>query len=150
MPPTYVPARNTVFLAMALAVAEVHGADDLYLGVNALDYSGYPDCRPRFVEAFEALANLATARATEAGHRLTVHAPLLELTKAQIVARAVELDVDLGATVSCYDPTPTGVACGRCDSCLLRRRGFVEAGVEDPTAYVEDPPADGARSGGPA
>ena len=150
VPPTYVPARNTVFLALALAVAEVHRADDLYLGVNALDYSGYPDCRPRFVEAFEALANLATARATEEGHRLTVHAPLLELTKAQIVARAVELGVDVGATVSCYDATPAGVACGRCDSCLLRHRGFVEAGVADPTAYVDGPPPDPSRTGGPS
>ena len=135
IPPTYVPARNTVFLSLALAVAEVRSADDLFLGVNALDYSGYPDCRPAFVAAFEDLANLATARAVADGHRLRVHAPLLEMTKAEIITRAVELGVDLGATRSCYDPTAEGLACGRCDSCLLRRRGFTEAGVADPTAY---------------
>lgn len=140
VPATYVPARNTVFLALALAVAEVRGADDLYLGVNALDYSGYPDCRPEFVAAFEALANLATARATEEGRRLRVHAPLQHLTKAQIVARAVALGVDLATTSSCYDPAPDGAACGRCDSCLLRRQGFEAAGVADPTRYVAPGP----------
>ena len=145
VPATYVPARNTVFLALALAVAEVRGADDLYLGVNALDYSGYPDCRPAFVAAFEALANLATARAAEDGHRLRVHAPLLELTKAEIVALAIELGVDVAATTSCYDPAADGAACGRCDSCLLRHRGFVEAGVDDPTRYVGTAPGEPGR-----
>lgn len=135
VPVTYVPARNTVFLAHALALAEVRGADDLFIGVNALDYSGYPDCRPEFVAAFEVLANLATAAATERGRRIRVHAPLQDLAKADIVRLATDLGVDLAATVSCYDPDEAGGACGRCDSCLLRRAGFVQAGVPDPTRY---------------
>jgi 7-cyano-7-deazaguanine synthase len=135
VPVTYVPARNTVFLSLALAWAEVLGADDIFIGVNALDYSGYPDCRPEFVAAFEALANLAVAAATEHGRRMRVHAPLLELTKAEIVRRGVALGVDYARTVSCYDPDATGGACGRCDACLLRAAGFEAAGVADPTRY---------------
>lgn len=131
IPVTYVPARNTVMLSIALSLAEVRGAADAYIGVNAVDYSGYPDCRPEFVEAFEAMANLATRAAVE-GRRFTVHAPLLRLTKAQIVQRARELGVDLSRTVSCYDPSSDGRPCGGCDACLLRARGFAEAGVADP------------------
>lgn len=131
IPVTYVPARNTVMLSIALSLAEVRGVADVYIGVNAVDYSGYPDCRPEFVAAFEAMANLATRAAVE-GRRFTVHTPLLELSKAQIVRRALELAVDLSRTVSCYDPSPEGHACGGCDACLLRARGFAEAGVVDP------------------
>lgn len=137
IPSTYVPARNTVFLALALGMAEVIGAFDLFFGANALDYSGYPDCRAPFVEAFEALANVATKAGTEGTGRFRVHAPLLHLTKADIIRRAVALGVDLGLTRSCYDPTGD-LACGRCDSCTLRRRGFAEAGVPDPTRYVSE------------
>jgi 7-cyano-7-deazaguanine synthase len=138
IPVTYVPARNTIFLSFALALAEVRGARDIFLGVNALDYSGYPDCRPEFVAAFEALANLATAAAVQApaGERIRIHAPLIDLTKAQIIRRGTELGVDYSRTTSCYDPTPNGAACGRCDSCLLRLRGFAEAGLDDPIRYV--------------
>jgi len=135
VPVTYVPARNTVLLALLLGHAEVIGATDLFLGANAVDYSGYPDCRPAFLEAFETLANLATVAGTEHGARFRVHAPLLELSKAEIIRRGVALGVDYGLTHSCYDPTPEGLACGDCDSCTLRRRGFVEAGIEDPTRY---------------
>jgi len=135
IPETYVPARNTVLLGVALGLAEVVGASDLFLGVNAVDYSGYPDCRPEFVHAFEQLANLAT-RAGVGGARFRVHAPLLHLTKAQIIRRGVALGVDYARTHSCYDPAPDGAACGRCDSCRLRRKGFAEAGVPDPTCYV--------------
>jgi len=131
IPVTYVPARNTVMLAIALSLAEVRGIADVYIGVNAVDYSGYPDCRPEFVAAFEAMANLATRAAVE-GLRFTVHTPLLDLSKAQIVQLAVDLGVDLSRTVSCYDPSPEGIACGHCDACLLRARGFAEAGVVDP------------------
>jgi 7-cyano-7-deazaguanine synthase len=131
IPPTYVPARNTVFLALALALAEVLGAADLFIGANAVDYSGYPDCRPGFLEAFERLAAAAT-RAGAEGRRIRVHAPLIDRTKAQIVLEARRLGVDLGATLSCYDPAPDGSPCGRCDSCSLRARGFREAGLEDP------------------
>jgi len=131
IPVTYVPARNTVMLSIALSLAEVRGISDVYIGVNAVDYSGYPDCRPEFVAAFEAMANLATRAAVE-GLRFTVHTPLLDLSKAQIVQLAVDLGVDLSRTVSCYDPSPEGRACGRCDACLLRARGFAEAGVVDP------------------
>ncbi len=131
IPVTYVPARNTIFLGYALAWAEVLDCDDVFIGVNALDYSGYPDCRPEFVEAFERTARLGTKRAG-----FTVHAPLVHLTKAQIIRRGVELGVDYGMTHSCYDPDEQGRACGRCDSCLLRRRGFAEAGVADPTRYA--------------
>jgi len=135
IPVTYVPARNTVLLALALGYAETLDAQDLYFGVNAIDYSGYPDCRPAFVEAFESLANLATAAAVEGRARYRVHAPLLRLSKAQIVRRAAALGVPLALTHSCYDPDLQGRACGRCDSCRLRARGFAEAGVPDPTIY---------------
>jgi 7-cyano-7-deazaguanine synthase len=130
IPSTYVPARNTVFLALALGWAEVLGAHDIFIGVNVLDYSGYPDCRPEFVAAFERLASLATARGVQ-GERFRVHAPLQMMTKAQIIRRGVELGLDYSLTHSCYDPGPAG-PCGRCDSCLLRAAGFAEAGVADP------------------
>jgi 7-cyano-7-deazaguanine synthase len=136
IPVTYVPARNTIFLAHALGWAEVLGATDLFLGVNAVDYSGYPDCRPEFIAAFETLANLATRSGTEAGARFRVHAPLLTLSKADIIRRGTELGVDFGLTRSCYDPDPTGAACGRCDSCHLRLKGFSEAGIPDPAPYA--------------
>ena len=139
VPNTYVPARNTVFLSVALGWAEVLGATDLFCGVNAVDYSGYPDCRPEFLRAFEALANVATAAGAERGQRFRVHAPLLELSKADIVRRAAALNVDLGITHTCYDPVPNGdhvLACGACDACLLRLAGFAEAGVPDPIAYA--------------
>jgi 7-cyano-7-deazaguanine synthase len=135
IPSTYVPARNTVFLSIALAWAEVLGAQDVFIGVNAVDYSGYPDCRPEFVRAFEALANVATAAATEHGRRLRVHAPLIEMSKAEIISQGSALGVDFGLTVSCYDPDADGRACGHCDSCLLRAQGFSRAGVADPTRY---------------
>jgi len=135
IPSTYVPARNTIFLAHALAVAEDVGSGDLFVGVNAVDYSGYPDCRPEFIEAFETLANLATRDAVQ-GHRFHVHTPLLHLTKGEIVRLGLALGVDYGLTHSCYDPAADGTACGRCDSCLLRRKGFAEAGVADPIPYV--------------
>ena len=139
VPSTYVPARNTVFLALALGWAEVLGAADLFAGVNALDSSGYPDCRGEFLRAFEALASVATAAGTERGVRFRVHAPLLELTKREIVLRAAELGVDLGLTHTCYDPTQevgVWVACGRCDACILRLKGFREAGRTDPIRYA--------------
>jgi 7-cyano-7-deazaguanine synthase len=132
IPPTYVPARNTVFLALALAWAETLGADDLFIGVNALDYSGYPDCRPEYIEAFERMANLATRAGVEGRSRFRIHAPLIAASKAEIVRRARALGVDLGLTWSCYDPQPGGRPCGVCDSCVLRRKGFAEAGVADP------------------
>ena len=135
VPVTYVPARNTVLLALLLGHAEVKGATDLFIGANAVDYSGYPDCRPAFLDAFAELANLATVAGTEHGARFRVHAPLLELTKAEIIQRGVDLGVDYGLTHSCYDPIADGRACGDCDSCTLRRRGFEEAGVPDPTRY---------------
>jgi 7-cyano-7-deazaguanine synthase len=138
VPATYVPARNTVFLAVALGWAEVLGARDLFTGINALDYSGYPDCRPEFLRAFEELARLATAAGTEESARFRVHAPLLELSKAAIVERGLALGVDFALTHSCYDPLVRGGdvrACGRCDACLLRKKGFVEAGIADPTRY---------------
>ncbi|MBI4754092.1 MAG: 7-cyano-7-deazaguanine synthase QueC [Betaproteobacteria bacterium] len=134
IPATYVPARNTILLSLALAWAEVLGAGDIFVGVNAVDYSGYPDCRPEFIRAFEALANLATRAAVE-GRRLRVHAPLIELSKAQIIARGVALGVDYGLTVSCYQADAQGLACGLCDACRLRRAGFEAAGVADPTRY---------------
>lgn len=142
VPATYVPARNTVFLAVALGWAETLGARDLFLGVNAVDYSGYPDCRPAFLRAFEELAAVATAAGAECGERFQVHAPLLELSKADVVRRAEELGVDLALTVSCYDPAERAgevLACGRCDACLLRKKGFAEAGVRDPVPYVRAP-----------
>jgi 7-cyano-7-deazaguanine synthase len=153
VPVTYVPARNTIFLSYALGWAEVLGVRDLFIGVNALDYSGYPDCRPEFIEAFERMANLATKMTTSAREpanpasagtlssaagteALKIHAPLIHLTKAQIIRRGVGLGVDYGMTHSCYDPDPRGRACGHCDSCLLRKKGFAEAGVADPTQYA--------------
>lgn len=137
IPVTYVPARNTVFLSIALAWAEVLEADDIFVGVNALDYSGYPDCRPEYISAFEQMANLATKAAVEGKQRIQIHAPLIELTKAQIIQRGIALGVDYGITHSCYDPDSEGRACGACDSCLLRIKGFREAGVSDPIPYQE-------------
>jgi 7-cyano-7-deazaguanine synthase len=136
IPVTYVPARNTVFLALALGYAEVVESFDIYIGVNAVDYSGYPDCRPEFVTAFEGLANLATKAGVEGRGRFRVHAPLIRLTKAEIIRLGHDLGVDYALTHSCYDPSPDGAACGRCDSCLLRRGGFEAAGLPDPTRYV--------------
>ncbi|MEA3245228.1 MAG: 7-cyano-7-deazaguanine synthase QueC [Gemmatimonadota bacterium] len=135
VPVTYVPARNTVFLSHALAWAEALGARDLFIGVNALDYSGYPDCRPEFIAAFEALANVATRAGTEDGARFRVHAPLIAMRKHEIIALGVSLGVDYAGTLSCYDPDAGGRACGRCDACQLRREGFRAAGVPDPTLY---------------
>mgnify|MGYP001809903132 CR=1 FL=1 len=132
IPITYVPARNTVFLSFALAWAEVLGASDLFIGVNALDYSGYPDCRPEYLAAYERMANLATAAGVEGRQRLRIHAPLMELTKARIIRQGLALGVDYALTSSCYDPGAAGRPCGQCDSCLLRARGFAEAGVADP------------------
>jgi 7-cyano-7-deazaguanine synthase len=139
IPVTYVPARNTVFLSVALAWAEAAGATDILIGVNALDYSGYPDCRPEFVAAFEALANLATKAGVEGTARYRVHTPLLHLAKAGIVEAAIAARLPIATTWSCYDPTPDGLHCGRCDSCRLRHKGFVEAGVPDSTDYVCTP-----------
>ena len=134
IPVTYVPARNTVMLSLALAWAEVLGSQDIFVGVNAVDYSGYPDCRPEFIRAYEAMANLATKAATE-GWRLQIHAPLIELTKAEIIRRGTDLGVDYGLTVSCYQADVKGRACGVCDACRLRRSGFETAGISDPTHY---------------
>lgn len=136
IPITYVPARNTIFLSFALAWAEVLGAFDIFVGVNALDYSGYPDCRPEYISAFENLANLATRAGVEGTGHYTIHTPLIQLSKAEIIRTGLDLDVDYALTHSCYDPTPAGVACGLCDSCRLRLKGFAEAGVVDPVAYV--------------
>lgn len=135
IPVTYVPARNTIMLSFALAFAEVIGADDIFLGVNAVDYSGYPDCRPDYIHAFEAMANLATKAAIE-GRRLTLHTPLIDLTKAEIIRRGLALGVDYAITSTCYDPAPDGRACGQCDSCRLRLKGFADAGLSDPAPYV--------------
>jgi len=132
IPVTYVPARNTVFLSFALAWAETLACSDVFIGVNALDYSGYPDCRPEYIQAFEQMANLGTKAGVEGRQQLNIHAPLIALTKAQIIERGLALGVDYSLTHSCYDPDPAGQACGRCDSCLLRRRGFAELGLEDP------------------
>jgi 7-cyano-7-deazaguanine synthase len=132
IPSTYVPARNTVFLSFGLAWAETLGAQDIYIGVNAIDYSGYPDCRPEYIRAYETMANLATKAGVEGRQRLTIRTPLMEMTKAQIIQRGVELGVDYGLTLSCYDPAPDGTPCGHCDSCLLRAKGFGEAGLRDP------------------
>lgn len=132
IPITYVPARNTIFLSFALAFAETLGASDIFIGVNALDYSGYPDCRPEYIAAFEAMANLATRAGVEGITRITIHTPLMAMTKADIVRRGFELGVDYGLTHSCYDPGPDGRPCGTCDSCLLRAKGFAEAGRSDP------------------
>jgi 7-cyano-7-deazaguanine synthase len=135
IPVTYVPARNTIFLSFALAWAEVLGAQDIFMGVNALDYSGYPDCRPEYIEAFERMANLAVKVAVEGDWRLTIHAPLIAMTKADIIRAGMTLGVDYGVTSSCYDPDSTGAPCGACDSCQLRLKGFQEAGVADPLVY---------------
>jgi 7-cyano-7-deazaguanine synthase len=134
IPTTYVPGRNTIFLSFAMAWAEILGADDIFIGVNAIDYSGYPDCRPEYIEAFQAMARLATRAGVE-GRRLTIHAPLIRLTKAEIIRRGLELGVDYSLTTTCYDPSATGEACGRCDACLLRLKGFREAGSTDPITY---------------
>ena len=142
IPATYVPARNTIFLSFALGWAEVLGAADLFIGANALDYSGYPDCRPEYIEAFERMANLATRAGVE-GRRLRVHTPLIALTKAEIVKLGQRLGVDYRLTWSCYDPTPQGTPCGRCDACLIRAKGFREAGVEDPAGQREGGSAKG-------
>ena len=138
IPVTYVPARNTIFLSLCLGWAEAAGARDLFIGVNALDYSGYPDCRPDFVAAFEAMANLATKAGVE-GDRFTVHTPLIAMTKADIAREAARLGLDAGMSWSCYDPAPDGRHCGLCDSCRLRARGFAEAGLDDPTRYAASP-----------
>jgi 7-cyano-7-deazaguanine synthase len=138
IPITYVPARNTIFLSFALAWAETLGASDIFVGVNALDYSGYPDCRPEYIEAFERMANLATKAGVEGSRRLTIHAPVMQLTKEGIIRRGLELGVDYSATQSCYDPDARGRACGACDACQLRLRGFAAVGVPDPAAYQPD------------
>ncbi len=137
IPVTYVPARNTVFLSIALGWAEVLECSDIFLGVNAVDYSGYPDCRPDYINAFESMANLATKAAVE-GHKLSIHAPLINLTKAEIVQAGIALGVDYSQTVSCYQASLDGLACGKCDSCRLRAQGFVEAGLKDPTRYQKN------------
>lgn len=137
IPITYVPARNTIFLSFALAWAEVLKAYDIFIGVNVMDYSGYPDCRPAFVEAFENLANLATAYGVEGGQRIRIHSPLLNMSKADIVQMGMKLGVDYSKTLSCYDPGPQAEACGECDACVLRQRGFHQNGLEDPAAYVK-------------
>jgi 7-cyano-7-deazaguanine synthase len=136
IPITYVPARNTIFLSYALALAEVSNSSDIFLGVNALDYSGYPDCRPEYIQAFEQMANLATRAGVE-GRHLTIHAPLMQQTKGEIIARGRSLGVDYALTLSCYDPDASGAACGECDACQLRLKGFAEAGVPDPARYRE-------------
>ncbi|HMI82558.1 MAG TPA: 7-cyano-7-deazaguanine synthase QueC [Polyangiaceae bacterium] len=141
IPVTYVPARNTVFLSFALAWSEVLNASDIFIGVNALDYSGYPDCRPEYIQAFERMANLATKAGVEGGKRLRIHTPLIRMTKAQIIQRGLELGVDYGSTCTCYDPNTLGEACGHCDACLLRLKGFAEAGLRDPAPYYETTPA---------
>jgi 7-cyano-7-deazaguanine synthase len=138
IPVTYVPARNTIFLAYALAWAEVLGTGDIFIGVNALDYSGYPDCRPEYLQAFEHMANLATKQAVEGRTRVRIHTPLLQLTKARIIGLGTDLGVDYALTHSCYDPSVNGLACGRCDSCRLRRKGFAEAGLTDPVRYQHE------------
>jgi len=135
IPVTYVPARNTVFLSLALGYAETLGAADIFIGVNAVDYSGYPDCRPEYIAAFEQMVNLATRAGVEGDLRFTIHTPLVQLTKEQIIRRGVELGVDYRLTHSCYDPDDQGRSCGRCDACLLRKKGFAEAGLEDPVEY---------------
>ena len=137
IPVTYVPARNTIFLSYALAWAEVLEASDIFIGVNAVDYSGYPDCRPEYIKAFEDMANLATKACVEGSIKIKIQAPLMNLTKAEIIQKGIELGVDYGMTHSCYDPAEDGKACGQCDSCLLRKKGFKEAGIPDPTVYKQ-------------
>lgn len=136
IPVTYVPARNTIFLSFALAWAEVLGASDIFIGVNSLDYSGYPDCRPEYIEAYQRMADLATRAGVVGAQKLRIHAPLIRMTKAQIIREGLRLGVDYALTSSCYDPTPSGEACGHCDSCSLRLKGFGEAGTRDPVRYV--------------
>jgi 7-cyano-7-deazaguanine synthase len=136
IPSTYVPARNTIFLSFALGWAEVLDSSDIFLGANALDYSGYPDCRPEFIQAFERMANLATRAGVVGGQRLTIHTPLIALSKREIIEQGLALGVDYGITRTCYDPSPEGAACGRCEACLLRLKGFREAGLEDPAPYL--------------
>jgi 7-cyano-7-deazaguanine synthase len=143
IPITYVPARNTIFLSFALAWAEVLGSSDIFIGVNALDYSGYPDCRPEFIQAFEKMANLATKAGVEGRQSLKIHTPLIALSKADIIRQGTELGVDYALTSSCYDPSPSGEPCGQCDSCLLRQKGFRENGIEDPLLYTRA--ADGSQ-----
>jgi 7-cyano-7-deazaguanine synthase len=137
IPITYVPARNTIFLSVALAWAEVLGAQEIFIGVNALDYSGYPDCRPEYIEAFEKMASLATKAGVEGRLRLKIHAPLIAMTKAEIIKTGLDLGVDYSLTHSCYDPTAEGLSCGKCDSCRLRLKGFAEAGIRDPLSYAK-------------
>lgn len=137
IPITYVPARNTIFLSYALAWSEVLNAPDIFMGVNAIDYSGYPDCRPEYIHAFEKMANLATKAGVERAFNIKIHTPLIQMTKAEIIRSGFELGVDYGLTHSCYDPDSSGNACGRCDSCLLRKKGFADAGVDDPTKYAK-------------
>jgi len=137
IPITYVPARNTIFLSFALAWSEVLDAKDIFIGVNALDYSGYPDCRPEYIEAYQRMADLATRAGTELGRRIEIHAPLIDLSKKEIILKGLELGVDFGLTFTCYDPTQEGTACGRCDACQLRLAGFSEAGLPDPCAYSD-------------
>jgi 7-cyano-7-deazaguanine synthase len=136
IPSTYVPARNTIFLSYGLAFAEVVSARDIYIGVNAVDYSGYPDCRPEFIAAFERVANLGTRGGVDGTNPIAIRTPLMHLTKADIIRTGMALGVDYGETISCYDPADGGLACGRCDACQLRRKGFVDAGVNDPTRYA--------------
>jgi 7-cyano-7-deazaguanine synthase len=135
IPVTYVPARNTIFLSFALAWAEVLGASDIFIGINALDYSGYPDCRPEFIEAFQRMAALGTKAGVEGKQKLIIHTPLINLSKAQIVRKGIELGVDYSLTMTCYDPVADGAACGQCDACLLRLKGFAENGMSDPARY---------------
>jgi 7-cyano-7-deazaguanine synthase len=135
IPPTYVPARNTIFLSFALGWAEVLGASHIFMGANAMDYSGYPDCRPEYIRAFQSMANLATRAGVEGGRRMTIHTPLISLSKREIIERGLALGVDYAITLTCYDPSADGAACGRCDACLLRLKGFREGGMEDPAPY---------------
>jgi 7-cyano-7-deazaguanine synthase len=135
IPATYVPARNTVFLSLALGLAEVAGAEDIFIGANALDYSGYPDCRPEYFRAFQEMARLATRAGVEEGRRVTIHTPLIELSKREIIQKGLALGVDFSVTLTCYDPSSDGAACGRCEACLLRLKGFQELGLEDPAPY---------------
>jgi 7-cyano-7-deazaguanine synthase len=147
IPPTYVPARNTIFLSFALGWAEVLGASDIFLGANAMDYSGYPDCRPEYIEAFQKMANLATRAGVEEGREVTIHAPLISLSKREIIERGLALGLDFSITLTCYDPDSSAAACGRCDACLLRLKGFREAGMEDPAAYQTVSGEAGRRGG---
>jgi 7-cyano-7-deazaguanine synthase len=147
IPVTYVPARNTIFLAFALGWAEVLGSSDIFIGANALDYSGYPDCRPEYIQAFQRMADLATRAGVEQSRRLTIHTPLIELSKREIIERGLALGVDYSLTLTCYDPAADGAACGRCEACLLRLKGFREAGMEDPALYQAVSGEAGKRGG---